>query len=804
MPMKLPTGRAAAFPIALTLVALLSTIFLLRSACAANPAPAASPAPTVRDVVTFTRIVQQRQLEVDTLTGQLSPDRRRAVIVTRTADVLRDMNLYEILLLDLRPDRLAKGEPAKPERLLRVEAPEDNDYSTPFVRELRWVGDQTVVFRGRLSDAPYQVYSLDVTTRRLSQLTFEVHGIASFAIAADLSRVVYATPVPNPPMVPGARSLVVDNKSFWSVKFGQNDLRSQQRKYQYVANESGSRNPGRKLGPVVGEIGAVFPPLSISPDGRWALIPRFDPIRQPEWASRYPLVGEISARYGPAVTKDRLSYYSSPQQWVARRHVAYRLSDGKEQAVVDAPDDATPLAPARADRIWLRNGRSVILAGTHLPMVPGATDPQSTASHVVEYWPDVDRWADVAVLNGRLDAAFALDGPQEGFVVIDGGKHRSFLRRADGQWREVEAVDDAARPATHGEHAAGGWTVRIDQDLNRPADVVAVGPTGQVVPLTHLNPQFSAGSWGIMRPFSWRDSKGRPWDGGLMVPGDYDPAIKYPLVIQTYGFSPDRFYLDGMNLADGATSGFAGRAFLREKMLVLALPSRSSKDTPSDEHESLTAFADGVETALASLASQGVIDRTRVGIIGWSATGERVLNLLTFSDVPIRAASMVDGDANTLFTNTIMYGFSDGAVDRLERANQGPPFGESLNRWIRNDPALHTDCITAALRIETYGPWVLGNWDIYGLLRRQYKPAEMIVIPGGSHSLARPSERMISLQGNVDWFRFWLEGEERSAPALVGEGSAALQAQYARWRQMANMKRSHDEKPQCEARTAGR
>jgi hypothetical protein len=88
------------------------------------------------------------------------------------------------------------------------------------------------------------------------------------------------------------------------------------------------------------------------------------------------------------------------------------------------------------------------------------------------------------------------------------------------------------------------------------------------------------------------------------------------------------------------------------------------------------------------------------------------------------------------------------------------------------------------------------------MLRRQYKPAEMIVIPGGSHALSRPSERMISLQGNVDWYRFWLKGEERSEVRLPIEPAAALKKQCAHWRQMAELKRAVDTKPGC-VREAG-
>ena len=146
---------------------------------------------------------------------------------------------------------------------------------------------------------------------------------------------------------------------------------------------------------------------------------------------------------------------------------------------------------------------------------------------------------------------------------------------------------------------------------------------------------------------------------------------------------------------------------------------------------------------------------------------------------------------------TITYAVLDGIQIEKERMNEGAPFGESLNRWIRNDPSLHTDCIDAALRIEAYGPEVHNNWDIYALLRRQYKPVEMIVIPQGDHALSRPSERMISLQGNVDWYRFWLQGARRSEPLLPMETTVALKDQYVRWDQMADMKAAAKGKPGC-------
>jgi hypothetical protein len=45
---------------------------------------------------------------------------------------------------------------------------------------------------------------------------------------------------------------------------------------------------------------------------------------------------------------------------------------------------------------------------------------------------------------------------------------------------------------------------------------------------------------------------------------------------------------------------------------------------------------------------------------------------------------------------------------------------------------------------------------------------------------------MLSQQGLVDWFCFWLKGEEDSGPAKA--------EQYARWRELRKMREENDAK----------
>jgi len=69
-------------------------------------------------------------------------------------------------------------------------------------------------------------------------------------------------------------------------------------------------------------------------------------------------------------------------------------------------------------------------------------------------------------------------------------------------------------------------------------------------------------------------------------------------------------------------------------------------------------------------------------------------------------------------------------------------------------------------------------------LLRLRKPVELVYLPEGEHILEKPWERLISQQGNVDWFRFWLQGYEDPDPAKA--------EQYARWRELRKLQQANN------------
>jgi len=201
-------------------------------------------------------------------------------------------------------------------------------------------------------------------------------------------------------------------------------------------------------------------------------------------------------------------------------------------------------------------------------------------------------------------------------------------------------------------------------------------------------------------------------------------------------------------------------------------------DSTSEEAPRAMASYDG---AVDYLDRRGLIDRNRVGIIGFSHTYWHVTYALTHSKHHFAAAAIADGFDGSYFQYVAFSNADPGSAGVDEHVYGGAPFGKSLSQWLKQSPAFLMDRIEAPLRIQTlYPASLLSDWHWYSGLSRLGRPVEMIYIPEGTHILEKPWDRMISQQGNVDWFCFWLKGEEDPDPTKA--------EQYKRWRELGSWK----------------
>jgi hypothetical protein len=226
------------------------------------------------------------------------------------------------------------------------------------------------------------------------------------------------------------------------------------------------------------------------------------------------------------------------------------------------------------------------------------------------------------------------------------------------------------------------------------------------------------------------------------------------------------------------SSGFAARPLAARGILVLQVgyPTEVSENrfvnTPQEAPEAMGTF----EGAIDYLNERGLIDDDRIGILGFSRTVFTVGYTLTHSSYKFAAATLVDGITGGYMG--LMAFPNDWNTPGL---NGGLPFGPGLISWIEKAPEFNLDKVSTPVRLEAYHPGsILGLWEWFTGLSLQSKPVDFIYLPNASHLLVKPSDRLASQQGNVDWFCFWLKGEENPDPAK--------KQQYERWRRLRGLK----------------
>ena len=102
-----------------------------------------------------------------------------------------------------------------------------------------------------------------------------------------------------------------------------------------------------------------------------------------------------------------------------------------------------------------------------------------------------------------------------------------------------------------------------------------------------------------------------------------------------------------------------------------------------------------------------------------------------------------------------------------------------MKLWIKNSPGFNLDKVETPVRLVALSgrSGVLGDlWQWYVGLSLLKRPVDFVLIPGATHLVVKPRERLIAQQGLVDWFAFWLNGEQDLEPGKA--------EQYSRWHQL--------------------
>ena len=325
--------------------------------------------------------------------------------------------------------------------------------------------------------------------------------------------------------------------------------------------------------------------------------------------------------------------------------------------------------------------------------------------------------------------------------------------------------------------------VTVREGLNEPP-VLEIGELKhkRTRVLWDPNPQLKNIDMGDAVVYRWKDALGLQWKGGLYRPPDFKAHQRYPLVIQTHGFSEREFRPSG-----GFTTAMAARELASAGILVLQVGEDTCNYATPEE---AACSAGGYEAAVNQLYADGVVDRNLIGIIGFSRSCYSVMHLLTATSVNILAASVTSGVMDDYLE--YMYGVGvehNALIHDIEATIGARPMAAGLQVWLQRSPLFNIQKTTAALLVVGTGEQDLFfMWGPYAALSLLHKPTDIVMQNTDEHVLTNPAVRLASQGGNVDWFRFWLQGYERTEAVVdAGETSQHLREQYARWEKLCDM-----------------
>jgi len=359
-------------------------------------------------------------------------------------------------------------------------------------------------------------------------------------------------------------------------------------------------------------------------------------------------------------------------------------------------------------------------------------------------------------------------------MILKVGVHSlASLALQNGAWQEIGRLDIPEEGRFDSSFITNGKVlVAISQAPMIPPDLVLWDfQAKRLKLLTDLNPEYRTIELGQVERLEWTNRRGSKCAGLLIKPVDYEMGKRYPMVFlgapATNDFISDSRYTTAYAPQPLANAGFV--LLLAEYPLENKIPRGEFPGEMSDAYNWMAM----VESAADLLSDQGLVDKRKIGVGGFSRTSWLASFTITHSTYSFVAASLAD---SALYSYGQYYKCNSfRAIHGAESQIGGPPYGPTLNDWLNYASPFNADRVEAAVLME-FTPPIEDAYEFFVALARQGKPVELYYYPKGAHPLDTPAERLASLQRNVDWFRFWIQGYDRRDPDDP--------EQYRRWRAM--------------------
>ena len=281
--------------------------------------------------------------------------------------------------------------------------------------------------------------------------------------------------------------------------------------------------------------------------------------------------------------------------------------------------------------------------------------------------------------------------------------------------------------------------------------------------LTSMSDQLKDFRLATRELIQWKSTDGAEIEGVLIKPAGFDPKKKYPLLVVIHGgptgidtpvVRGDRYYPIEMFAAKGALilrPNYRGSAGYGEKFRSLNVRNLGVGD-----------YWD-VISGVDHLIAQGIVDRERVGAMGWSQGGY-ISAFITCSSDRFKAVSVGAGisDWMTYYVNTDIHPFTRQYLkatpwDDLEIYQKTSPI-----TYVKN---ARTPTLIQHGELDKRVP-IPNAYELRQALEDRGVPVKMVVYKGFGHGIDKPKQQRAVMEHNYEWFSQWIWGEK---PAQEGK-----------------------------------
>ncbi|CAC9974408.1 alpha/beta hydrolase family protein [Flavobacterium panici] len=281
------------------------------------------------------------------------------------------------------------------------------------------------------------------------------------------------------------------------------------------------------------------------------------------------------------------------------------------------------------------------------------------------------------------------------------------------------------------------------------------------------NPQQEKYFWGRSILIEYKNSAGKCLKGALYYPADYDPKIKYPMIVTIYDLQSKQLH-KYVNPALNDLSGNNTTLFTSENYFVFKPD--LSLEVGSPGHSAV----DCVVSATKKVIGMGLVDPAKIGLMGHSFGGYETSFIVTQTD--LFAAVISSGaitDLNSFYHNINSL---TGRPDMWRFGNEQWAMGktpyEAPESYFSNSPLSYVKNIRTPILI-----WSGKNdtqvdphqsFEYYLALRRLGKKSIMLLYPEEGHLLLREPNQIDITKRTLQWFDFFLKGKQSEDWILKG------------------------------------